>query len=85
MRAAGVLPDRLEPDDIAKALDDGGLAGAAAADKDVEVVVESEANAIEETTLPSHGDKLRVSLWRWVVDLAYPRAGSKESLSETFY
>ena len=62
VRLRGLVADRSEAEDGPDALDDGGLAGAAAADQHVEVGVEPNARSVEEAALPGNGNELRVFL-----------------------
>ena len=85
MGPARLVADGLEAQHRADALDHGRLAGPTAPDQDVEVRIEVDSGAVEESSLPSERDELGVLLW---LQLAYPgieedaRAGVQKGLAQ---
>ena len=85
MGPARLVADGLEAQHRANALDHGRLAGPAAPDQDVEIRIEVDSGAVEESSLPGERDELGV-LFR--LQLAFlgieadARAGVQKGLAQ---
>ena len=81
---SGLFAEGLQPEHVAQALDDGGLARPASAHQHVQVRVEAEHGPVQEAALPSHRDELGVFLGGRVAVQPDPRAGVEEGLPQAF-
>ena len=79
-----LVADGLEAQHRADALDHGRLAGPAAPDQDVEVRIEVDSGAVEESSLPGERDELGVLLWLQLafLGIADARAGVQKGLAQ---
>jgi len=84
MRLSSVFTQRLEPENVAQAFNNGGLTGSPTTDQHVEILVQVNGHSVQEAPLPGQCEKFGVVFRRSIAGQANSGLRIEKGLAQTF-